>query len=124
MICSLEPRRPIVIDAPSFDHFVLALLGGVGEKSFCKSIPPTHLASTSHQCAKKTDDWHRCLLRARHERRAFDRDLIRGRHYGQRSCEPHKQAEHMAAPTNLRREESPCQPGATSRTSGYVRFSA
>jgi transposase len=23
-------------------------------------------------------------------------------HYGQRSCEPHKQAEHMAAPTNLR----------------------
>jgi hypothetical protein len=31
--------------------------------------------------------------------RAFDRDLIRGGHYGQRSCEPHKQAEHMAAPT-------------------------
>jgi hypothetical protein len=23
--------------------------------------------------------------------RAFDRDLIRGRHYGQRSCEPHQQ---------------------------------
>jgi hypothetical protein len=32
--------------------------------------------------------------------RAFDRDLIRGGHYGQRSGEPHKQAEHMAAPTN------------------------
>jgi hypothetical protein len=31
--------------------------------------------------------------------RAFDRDLIRGGHYGQRSCEPRKQAEHMAAPT-------------------------
>jgi len=31
--------------------------------------------------------------------RPFDRDLIRGEHYGQRSCEPHKQAEHMAAPT-------------------------
>jgi hypothetical protein len=44
--------------------------------------------------------------------RAFDRDLIRGRHYGQRSCEPHKQAEHMAAPTNLQREEKPCQLGA------------
>src|SRR6266404_4359792 len=45
--------------------------------------------------------------------RAFDRDLIRGRHYGQRSCEPHLQAEHMAAPTNAaKREESPCQPGA------------
>jgi len=32
--------------------------------------------------------------------RAYDRDLIRGGHYGQRSCEPRKQAEHMAAPTN------------------------
>src|SRR6516162_8076618 len=31
--------------------------------------------------------------------RAIDRDLIRGGHYGQRSCEPHQQAEHMAAPT-------------------------
>jgi hypothetical protein len=31
--------------------------------------------------------------------RGFDRDLIRGGHYGQRSCEPHQQAEHMAAPT-------------------------
>ena len=25
MICSLEPRRPILIDAPAFDHFVLAI---------------------------------------------------------------------------------------------------
>ena len=32
--------------------------------------------------------------------RAIDRDLIRGGHYGQRSCEPHSKAEHMAAPTN------------------------
>jgi hypothetical protein len=32
--------------------------------------------------------------------RAFDRDLIRGGHYCQRSCEPHPKAEHMAAPTN------------------------
>jgi hypothetical protein len=31
--------------------------------------------------------------------RVFDRDLIRGKHYGQRSCEPHSKAEHMAAPT-------------------------
>jgi hypothetical protein len=45
--------------------------------------------------------------------RLFDRDLIRGRHYGQRSCEPHQKAEHMAAPTNVaKREESPCQSGA------------
>ena len=35
-----------------------------------------------------------------HRMRAFDRDLIRGGHYGQRSCEPHLKAEHMAAPTN------------------------
>jgi hypothetical protein len=32
--------------------------------------------------------------------RGFDRDLIRGGHYGQRSCEPHLKAEHMGAPTN------------------------
>ena len=32
--------------------------------------------------------------------RAYDRDLIRGGHYGQRPRVPHKQAEHMAAPTN------------------------
>jgi len=34
-----------------------------------------------------------------HRMRAIDRDLIRGGHYGQRSCEPHAKAEHMAAPT-------------------------
>ena len=28
--------------------------------------------------------------------RVFGRDLIRGGHYGQRSCEPHLKAEHMA----------------------------
>ena len=32
--------------------------------------------------------------------RAFDRDLIRGGHYGQRLCVPRLKAEHMAAPTN------------------------
>jgi hypothetical protein len=32
--------------------------------------------------------------------RPIDRDLIRGGHYGQRSCEPRSEAEHMAAPTN------------------------
>jgi hypothetical protein len=35
--------------------------------------------------------------------RGFDRDLIRGGHYGQRSCEPHEKAEHMAAPTNVKK---------------------
>ena len=45
--------------------------------------------------------------------RVFDRDLIRGGHYGQRSYEPRQKAGHMAAPTNAaKREESPCQPGA------------
>src|SRR3954470_5456369 len=43
---------------------------------------------------------------------AFDRDLIRGGHYGQRPCVPHKKAEYMAAPTNAASEDSPCQPGA------------
>jgi hypothetical protein len=43
----------------------------------------------------------------------FDRDLIRGGHYGQRSYEPRQKAGHMAAPTNAaKREENPCQPGA------------
>jgi hypothetical protein len=31
---------------------------------------------------------------------SVDRDLIRGGHYGQRSCEPRSKAEHMAAPTS------------------------
>src|ERR1039458_5680677 len=45
--------------------------------------------------------------------REFGRDLIRGGHCGQRSCEPHKKAEHMAAPTNAaKREKSSCQPAA------------
>jgi hypothetical protein len=35
--------------------------------------------------------------------RAFDRDPIRGGHYGQRSCEPRYQAEHMA----MRRDSAP-----------------
>src|SRR5262245_37218090 len=39
--------------------------------------------------------------------RAFDRDLIRGRHYGQRSCGPHSKAEHMAAPTTAATCEKP-----------------
>jgi len=45
--------------------------------------------------------------------RVVGRDLIRGGHSGQRSCEPHQKAEHMAAPTNAaKREESTCQLGA------------
>jgi hypothetical protein len=45
--------------------------------------------------------------------REFDRDLISGGQYGQRSYESRQKAGHMAAPTNAaKREESPCQPGA------------
>src|SRR5262249_5555435 len=44
--------------------------------------------------------------------RAFDRDLIRGGHYGQRSCEPHTGRTHGCTDPSLRREESPCQLGA------------
>ena len=44
--------------------------------------------------------------------RAFDRDLIRGGHYGQRSCEPRIQAEHMAAPTNPAYVKKPLPTGS------------
>ena len=45
--------------------------------------------------------------------RAFDRDLIRGGHYGQRSCEPHLKAEHTGAPTNAANvKKSSCHLGA------------
>ena len=47
-----------------------------------------------------------------HRMRAIDWDLIRGGHYGQRSCGPHLKAEHMAAPTSLRHADSSCQLGA------------
>ena len=56
--------------------------------------------------------------------RAFDRDLIRGGHYDQRSYGPHKQAEHVAAPTNLQSQDSPCQqsrPPMTHRRSSDAR---
>ena len=51
--------------------------------------------------------------------RAFDRDLIRGGHYGQRPCEPHLKAEHMAAPTNAANVKKVL---ANSRTSQDVRL--
>ena len=35
--------------------------------------------------------------------RAFDRDLIRGGHYGQRSREPHSKAEHIYGQPRLRK---------------------
>src|SRR4051794_17879607 len=45
--------------------------------------------------------------------RGFDRDLIRGGHYGQRSCEPHLKAEqHGRTDQCCEREESACQLGA------------
>jgi hypothetical protein len=33
--------------------------------------------------------------------RGFDWDLIRGGHYGQRSCEPHEKAEHKFPPRKI-----------------------
>src|SRR4051795_10397396 len=45
--------------------------------------------------------------------RAFDRDLIGGGHYGQRSCEPHpKGRTHGCTDQCCKREESSCQLGA------------
>jgi hypothetical protein len=76
--------------------------------------------------------WLAAPLVAAHGRmRAYDRDLIRGGHYGQRSREPRKQAEHMAAPTNaanVKRVLANAEPSThgTNRTlmmvSLYVRF--
>jgi hypothetical protein len=59
--------------------------------------------------------------------RAFDRDLIRGGHYGQRSCEPHLKAEHMAAPTNaayVKKALANSEPSThgTSPTTAHVGF--
>jgi hypothetical protein len=63
--------------------------------------------------------------------RVFDRDLIRGGHYGQRSCEPHLKAEHMAAPThaaNVKKALANSEPSThgTSRhfaaTRNFVRY--
>src|SRR3954471_17585831 len=59
--------------------------------------------------------------------RAFGRDLIRGGHYGQRSCEPHLKAEHMAAPTNaayVKKALANSEPSThgTKRTSQDVRL--
>jgi hypothetical protein len=60
--------------------------------------------------------------------RVFDRDLIRGGHYGQRSCEPHLKAEHMAAPTNaanLKKALANSEPSTHGTNAKYcdVRFS-
>src|SRR5580693_8051617 len=58
--------------------------------------------------------------------RGFDRDLIRGGHYGQRSCEPRKKAEHMAAPTkpaNVKKALANSEPSThgTTRLSSLAR---
>src|SRR6476646_11695172 len=49
---------------------------------------------------RRSGDQDNPLVPSHSRMRAFDRDLIRGGHYGQRPCEPHLKAEHMAAPTN------------------------
>ena len=62
--------------------------------------------------------------------RAYDRDLIRGGHYGQRPRVPHKQAEHMAAPTNAANvkkvlaNSEPSTHGTKRTSKGYHRTSA
>jgi hypothetical protein len=49
--------------------------------------------------SRRSGDQDNPLVPMHHRMRAFDQDLIRGGHYGRRSCEPHLKAEHMAAPT-------------------------
>src|SRR5258707_7775695 len=48
--------------------------------------------------------------------REFDRDLIRGGHYGQRSYEPRQKAGHMAAPTNAAKNIGSPRPGKDGAT--------
>jgi hypothetical protein len=50
--------------------------------------------------SRSTGDQDNPLGPPHHRMRAFDRDLIRGGHYGQRPGVPRSKAEHMAAPTN------------------------
>jgi hypothetical protein len=62
--------------------------------------------------------------------RAFDRDLIRGGHYGQRSCEPHLKAEHLAAQTNAENvkkalaNSEPSTHGTSRRPPGLIGMAA
>ena len=89
-------------------------------KALGLTVPPTLLGSRrSDRIEMQFVAPHELAIRdnplgSKHcQMREFDRDLIRGGHYGQRSCEPRQKAGHMAAPTNAaEREESPCQPGA------------
>src|SRR5450756_2391575 len=50
--------------------------------------------------AGRSGDQDNPLVPSHCRMRAYDRDLIRGGHYGQRPRVPHLKAEHMAAPTN------------------------
>src|SRR5262250_341624 len=45
--------------------------------------------------SRRSGDQDNPLVPLHLKMRPFDRDLIRGGHYGQRSCEPRKQAEHI-----------------------------
>jgi hypothetical protein len=69
------------------------------------------------------------MCQQHHRMRAIDRDLIRAGHYGQRSCEPHAKAEHMAAPTKaaiVRKVLANSEPSThgTKQTSGLQRRSS
>jgi hypothetical protein len=60
-----------------------------------------------------------------HSPERFERVLsvgtyLRGRHYGQRSCVPHQQVEHTAAPTSQRRFKKSLANGGPS-THGEMR---
>ena len=56
--------------------------------------------------------------------RAFDRDLIRGGHYGQRPCVPRLKAEHMAAPTKAANVKKALANSEPSTHGTYRRFAA
>jgi hypothetical protein len=62
-------------------------------------MPPGYVKPYVKRQKSRSGGQDNPLVPAHRRMRAFDRDLIRGWHYGQRSCEPHLQAEHMAALT-------------------------
>src|SRR5204862_5299346 len=86
-LTTLLARRPTKVAAIALANKLARMAWALMTRGERYNYPVDPAVRTTHLC--------HCISRMR----AFDRDLIRGRHYGQRSCEPHSKAEHMAAPT-------------------------
>jgi hypothetical protein len=95
------PRSFVAVGAATF---TITILIKSKRRLFEKSSKPpsgqTHSLALFAAFLRLTvkSSYHLAPLHCRMQ--GIDRDLIRGGHYGQPSCEPHPQAEHMAAPTS------------------------